>query len=84
MESLDKILKLLESLGANESETIAKIILLILTFFSGWYFKGWKKKARRRAAVNQRQRDRIDNVSDNIKDEDQNTRDGSSVRDRLK
>jgi hypothetical protein len=84
MESLDKILKLLESLGATKSETIAKIILLLLTFASGWYWRRWKAKARKKAADNQRQRDRIDNVSDNNRDEDQNSRDGRSVRDRLK
>jgi hypothetical protein len=84
MEGIDQVLALLDKLGATESETIAKIILLILTFFASIYGAIWKRKARRRAADNQRQRDRIDNVSDNNRDEDQNSRDGISVRDRLK
>lgn len=84
MEGVDQVLALLEKLGNTQSETLAKIILLLLTFVASIYGAIWRRKARKKTADNQRQRDRINNVSDNVKDEDQNTQDGSSVRDRLK
>jgi hypothetical protein len=45
MEGIDQVLALLDKLGATESETIAKIILLILTFFASIYWGDMEEKS---------------------------------------
>lgn len=84
METVSKILKILENIGQEGGPDLyIKVILAILTLLGGIYGYFWKIKARKQTAKDQSQRDRTDNISDNIKDEDQNTSDGQSVRDRL-
>lgn len=84
MESIDKILEILKKLEDYQSNPTAKIILLVLLALSGIAFKIWKMRARKKAAEDARQSDRLENVRDNIRDEDQNASDSQNIKDKLR
>jgi hypothetical protein len=84
MEAVNKLLEVLSALGDSQAETIAKIVLLLLSAFGGIFWAIWKARARKKTATDQSQRDRSDIIRDNDRDETQNARDGQSVRDRLR
>lgn len=85
METVNKVLEILESIGsATGADLIMKAVLAVLILIGGIWYVIWKAKARKETAERQTQRDRNKNVSDNITDEDQNSNDGQSVRDRLR
>lgn len=85
METVNKVLELLESIGtASGADLYMKAVLAVLILIGGIWYAIWKAKARKETAEKQTQRDRNKNVRDNITDEDQNSEDGQSIRDRLR
>jgi len=85
VETVNQILKILEGFSSiTGSDLVLRIIFIVLGVIGGIYFTFMKRKARRDAADRQAQRDRDTNVRDNERDENQNSQDSGSVRDRLR